>query len=61
MQTAKAGTVEFSGVMHDLSMVIPSTVYLSSVTANLQLGDGASVAGQHGWRHRQHPVPGLRE
>jgi Tfp pilus assembly protein PilN len=43
VQTAKAGTVEFSGVMHDLSMVIPSTVYLNSVTANLQLGDGASI------------------
>jgi Tfp pilus assembly protein PilN len=43
VQTAKAGTVAFSGVMHDLSMVIPSTVYLNSVTANLSLGDGAST------------------
>ena len=58
---AKAGTVEFSGVLHDLSMVIPSTVYLNSVTANLQLGDGASIAAEHGRRDRQHPVPGLGE
>ena len=43
VQTAEAGTVEFSGVMHDLSMVIPSTVYLNSVTANLSVGDGAST------------------
>jgi Tfp pilus assembly protein PilN len=48
VQTAKAGTVEFSGVMHDLSMVTPSTVYLNSVTANLSLGDGASVQGNTG-------------
>jgi Tfp pilus assembly protein PilN len=48
VQTAKAGTVEFSGVMHDLSMVIPSTVYLNSVTANLSLGDGASIQGNTG-------------
>ena len=44
VSTAKSGTVRFSGVMHDLSMAIPSTVYLNSVTANLQLGDGASIA-----------------
>lgn len=43
VKTAKAGTVEFSGVMHDLSMVVPSTVYLNSVTSNLSLGDGASI------------------
>jgi len=43
--TAKSGSVPFSGVMHDLSMVIPSTVYLNSVTATLQLGDGASTQG----------------
>jgi Tfp pilus assembly protein PilN len=48
VQTAKAGTVEFSGVMHDLSMVIPSTVYLNTVTANLSLGDGASIQGTTG-------------
>jgi Tfp pilus assembly protein PilN len=41
--TAKSGSVPFSGVMHDLSMVIPSTVYLNSVTATLSLGDGAST------------------
>jgi Tfp pilus assembly protein PilN len=43
VQTAKSGTVEFSGVMHDLSMVVPSTVYVNSMTANLSLGDGASL------------------
>jgi len=48
VQTAKAGTVEFSGIMHDLSMVIPSTVYLNSVTANLSLGDGASTQANTG-------------
>ena len=48
VQKAKAGTVEFSGVMHDLSMVIPSNVYLSNMSANLQLGDGASVAPNEG-------------
>lgn len=48
VQTAKAGTVEFSGLMHDLSMVIPSTVYLNSVTANLSLGDGASTQANTG-------------
>jgi Tfp pilus assembly protein PilN len=48
VQTAKAGTVQFSGIMHDLSMVIPSTVYLNSVTANLSLGDGASTQANTG-------------
>ena len=48
VQTAKAGSVQFSGVMHDLSMVIPSTVYLNSVTATLSLGDGASTAPTSG-------------
>jgi hypothetical protein len=48
VQAAKAGTVEFSGVMHDLSMVVPSTVYLNSVTANLSLGDGASIQANTG-------------
>ena len=43
--TAKSGIVPFSSVMHDLSMVIPSTVYMNSVTATLQLGDGASTEG----------------
>ena len=43
VKTAKAGIVEFSGVMHDLSMVIPSSVYLNSVTANLSVGDGVST------------------
>lgn len=46
--TAKNGVVRFSGVMHDLSMVIPSTVYLNSVTATLSLGDGASTAPNTG-------------
>jgi Tfp pilus assembly protein PilN len=48
VRTAKAGTVEFSGVMHDLSMVVPSTVYLSSVTANLQVGDGVATTANTG-------------
>src|SRR5262245_39743037 len=48
VQTAKAGAVEFSGLMHDLSMVIPSSVYLTNVSANLQLGDGASIEGNTG-------------
>ena len=48
VQTAKKDTVEFSGVMHDLSMVIPSTVYLNSVTANLSVGDGASTQANTG-------------
>jgi Tfp pilus assembly protein PilN len=43
VSTAKAGTVEFSGVLHDLSMVIPSNVYLTGVTGNLSLGDGAAT------------------
>jgi len=46
--TAKSGVVRFSGVMHDLSMVIPSTVYLNSVTATLSLGDGASTSPNTG-------------
>jgi Tfp pilus assembly protein PilN len=45
VELAKGGTVPFSGTLHDLSMVIPSTVYLNSVTATLQLGDGASTQG----------------
>jgi Tfp pilus assembly protein PilN len=48
VQTAKAGTVQFSGVMHDLSMVIPSTVYVNNVTATLSLGDGASLTPSTG-------------
>ena len=48
VQTAKSGTVEFSGVLHDLSMVIPSTVYVTGMTGNLSLGDGASTQPNSG-------------
>lgn len=48
VQTAKSGTVEFSGVLHDISMVIPSTVYVTGMTGTLSLGDGAATQPNSG-------------
>jgi Tfp pilus assembly protein PilN len=48
VSTAKAGSVEFSGVLHDLSMVIPSNVYVTGVTGTLTLGDGAATQPNSG-------------